>query len=164
MASTRAAPELASRLCATNSNTAVICSRVTSKCSITSATLESSRFWITVATGSRVPLNTHAPLTRPGTLSTTGHCDQSRIAILFQDTRQGLHVLGYEEQQPEDEDRDQSHGDIEQRAAGPRLAALFPVGEFLALGDADLLGMLEVPDKLLGALVAIGRFAFQSAV
>jgi hypothetical protein len=33
-------------------------------------------------TGIRVPFNTHAPLTLPGTLSTTGHCDQSRPAIV----------------------------------------------------------------------------------
>jgi hypothetical protein len=32
-------------------------------------------------TGIRVPFNTHAPLTLPGTLSTAGHCDQSRAAI-----------------------------------------------------------------------------------
>jgi hypothetical protein len=33
------------------------------------------------ATGIRVPFNTHAPLTLPGTLSTAEHCDQSRLAI-----------------------------------------------------------------------------------
>jgi hypothetical protein len=32
-------------------------------------------------TGMRVPFNTHAPLTLPGTLSTAEHCDQSRAAI-----------------------------------------------------------------------------------
>src|SRR5207237_7282978 len=36
----------------------------------------------TVATGIRVPRNTHAPLTFPGTLSTAGHCDQSSAAIV----------------------------------------------------------------------------------
>jgi len=36
-----------------------------------------------VATGVRVPLNTHAPLRLPGMLSTAGHCDQSRVAILL---------------------------------------------------------------------------------
>ena len=30
----------------------------------------------------RVPLNTHAPLTLPGTLSTAGHWDQSSLASL----------------------------------------------------------------------------------
>jgi len=34
-----------------------------------------------VATGIRVPLNTQAPLTFPGTLSTAGHFDQSSVAI-----------------------------------------------------------------------------------
>ena len=32
----------------------------------------------------RVPLNTHARLTLPGTLSTAGHWDQMRFATLFQ--------------------------------------------------------------------------------
>ena len=31
--------------------------------------------------GIRVPRNTQAPLTLPGTLSTAGHCDQSSVAI-----------------------------------------------------------------------------------
>src|SRR5271166_5398726 len=48
---------------------------------MTSSTLKSSRFSITVATGKRVSRNTQAPLTLPGTLSTAGHCDQSRTAI-----------------------------------------------------------------------------------
>ena len=39
-----------------------------------------SRFSKTVATGMRVSLKTHAPLRRSGTLSTAGHCDQSRLA------------------------------------------------------------------------------------
>jgi len=34
------------------------------------------------ATGIRVPRSTHAPLTLPGMLSTAGHCDQSRLAIV----------------------------------------------------------------------------------
>jgi hypothetical protein len=34
-------------------------------------------------TGIRVSLNTHAPLTLPGMLSTAGHCDQSRFAIIW---------------------------------------------------------------------------------
>src|SRR5437870_10323382 len=48
---------------------------------MTSSMLRSSRFSMTVATGRRVPLNTQAPLTLPGTLSTIGHCDQSSAAI-----------------------------------------------------------------------------------
>ena len=32
--------------------------------------------------GNRVSLKTHAPLNRPGTLSTAEHCDQSRLAIV----------------------------------------------------------------------------------
>ena len=39
-------------------------------------------FSMTVATGSRVPLNTQAPLALPGMLSTTGHWDQSSAAIV----------------------------------------------------------------------------------
>src|ERR1700679_853088 len=40
-----------------------------------------SRFSKTVATGIRVSRNTQAPLRRSGTLSTAGHCDQSRAAM-----------------------------------------------------------------------------------
>src|ERR1700761_2658465 len=40
-----------------------------------------SRFSKTVDTGIRVPLNTHAPLRRSGTLSTAEHWDQSRVAM-----------------------------------------------------------------------------------
>src|ERR1700690_610544 len=40
-----------------------------------------SRFSKIADTGIRVPFNTHAPLTLPGTLSTAGHCDQSRFAM-----------------------------------------------------------------------------------
>lgn len=58
------------RLWATKSSTAVTCSRMTSNCSITSSTLRSSRFSMTVATGRRVPRNTQAPPTLSGTLST----------------------------------------------------------------------------------------------
>jgi hypothetical protein len=64
-----------------DSRTAAICSRVTSNCSMTSSMLRSSRFSMTVATGKRVPLNTHAPLTLSGTLSTAGHWDQSGAAM-----------------------------------------------------------------------------------
>jgi hypothetical protein len=38
-----------------------------------------SRFSNTAETGMRVLRNTHAPLRRPGTLSTAGHCDQSSV-------------------------------------------------------------------------------------
>src|SRR5271157_4530746 len=48
---------------------------------ISSMSEPASRFSKTVATGIRVPLKTHAPLRRPGTLSTAGHCDQSRVAV-----------------------------------------------------------------------------------
>jgi hypothetical protein len=51
--------------------------RVTSNCSMTSSTLRSSRFSITVAMGRRVLLNTEAPLTLPGILSTGWHWHQS---------------------------------------------------------------------------------------
>jgi len=78
---TAAAARKPFRLSATKSSTAAICSRLTSNCSITSSMLRSSRFSMTVATGSRVPRNTHAPLTLPGMLSTAGQCDQSRTAI-----------------------------------------------------------------------------------
>ncbi len=71
----------ARRLWATKSRTAVTCSRVTSNCSMTSSMLRSSRFSMTVATGRRVPLNTQAPLTFPGILSTAGHWDQSSAAM-----------------------------------------------------------------------------------
>src|ERR1700681_3794282 len=50
---------------------------------MTSSTLKSSRFSMTVATGKRVSRNTHAPLTLPGMLSTAGHWDQSRVAIFL---------------------------------------------------------------------------------
>src|ERR1700731_2243553 len=40
-----------------------------------------SRFSKMADTGIRVPFNTHAPLTLPGTLSTAEHRDQSRPAI-----------------------------------------------------------------------------------
>src|SRR5438132_262380 len=56
---------------------------MTSNCSITSSTLKSSRFSMTVATGMRVSRNTHAPLTLPGMLSTVGHWDQSRVAMFL---------------------------------------------------------------------------------
>src|ERR1700675_51971 len=42
-----------------------------------------SRFSKTVATGTRVSRNTHAPLRLSGTLSTAGHCDQSRVAMFL---------------------------------------------------------------------------------
>ena len=36
-----------------------------------------------VATGKRVSRNTQAPLTLPGTLSTAGHWDQSRVGMFL---------------------------------------------------------------------------------
>jgi hypothetical protein len=54
-----------------------------SNCStISSIVAPASRFSNTAETGIRVLRNTHAPLSRPGTLSTAGHCDQSRVDIL----------------------------------------------------------------------------------
>lgn len=41
-----------------------------------------SRFSKMTAMGIRVPRNTHAPLSLPGTLSTAGHCDQSSVAAI----------------------------------------------------------------------------------
>jgi len=70
------------RLRATKSRTAVICSRLTSNCVMTSSILRSSRFSITVATGRRVSWNTQAPPTLPGILSTAEHRDQSRLATV----------------------------------------------------------------------------------
>jgi len=71
-----------SRLRAANSSTALICSRVMSNCSMISSTVApASRFSNTADTGIRVSRNTHAPPSLPGTLSTAGHWDQSRVAI-----------------------------------------------------------------------------------
>lgn len=42
-----------------------------------------SRFSNTADTGMRLSLNTHTPLSLHGTLSTAGHCDQSRVAMLL---------------------------------------------------------------------------------
>src|SRR5271157_4779954 len=59
-----------------------------------------SRFSNTADTGIRVSRNTHAPPSLPGTLSTAGHWDQSRVAmflaLLFLSTtvRQWRHALG----------------------------------------------------------------------
>jgi len=41
-----------------------------------------SKFSKIAATGIRVPRSTQAPLNLPGTLSTSGHCDQSRAAMV----------------------------------------------------------------------------------
>src|ERR1700730_11215234 len=49
---------------------------------ISSMVAPASRFSNTMETGIRVSLNTHAPLTLPGMLSTAGHCDQSRFAMI----------------------------------------------------------------------------------
>jgi hypothetical protein len=54
----------------------------TSYHSMMSSTLAlASRFAKMANTGIRVPFNTHAPLTLPGTLSIAEHCDQSSAAI-----------------------------------------------------------------------------------
>ena len=73
----------ASRLRAANSSTATTCSHVTSNHAITSSIVApDSRFSKTVDTGIRVSLKTHAPPRRSGKLSTAGHFDQSRVAIV----------------------------------------------------------------------------------
>jgi len=73
-----------SRLRAANSSTAAICSRVTSNHSmISSMFAPASRFSNTADTGMRVSLNTQAPLSLPGTLSTAGHCDQSELPCCY---------------------------------------------------------------------------------
>ena len=62
-------------------------------CSMISSMLApASRFSNTADTGMRVSRNTHAPPSRPGTLSTTGHRDQSRVTPSFHygDDRPGL--------------------------------------------------------------------------
>src|SRR3954471_17806049 len=73
----------ASKLRAAKSRTAMTWSRVRPSYSLTSSSMvtPSSRFSNTMETGIRVPRNTHAPLTFPGTLSTAGHWDQSSAAI-----------------------------------------------------------------------------------
>src|SRR5208283_5171033 len=53
-----------------------------------------SRFSKTVATGIRVPRNTHAPLRLSATLSTAGHCDQSSVAIPLPSLRCFIPQLG----------------------------------------------------------------------
>src|ERR1700730_1688233 len=72
-----------SRLRAANSITALICSRSSpsnhSRMSLMFA--PASKFSKMTETGIRVPRSTQAPLTFPGTLSTAGHCDQSRAGI-----------------------------------------------------------------------------------
>src|SRR5277367_2512896 len=50
---------------------------------ISSMLAPDSKFSNTIDTGIRVSRNTQAPLTLPGTLSTAGHCDQSRAAMAF---------------------------------------------------------------------------------
>src|ERR1019366_3747561 len=72
-----------SRLRTANSMTALTCSRLRpSYHSVMPSRLApASRFSKMADTGIRVPFNTHAPLTLPGTLSTAGHCDQSRFAM-----------------------------------------------------------------------------------
>src|SRR3954470_3841263 len=93
----------ASRFRAANSSTALTCSRVRGNCSITSSSvIPSSRFSKTTATGVRVPLNTQAPLTLPGTLSTAEHSDQSRAAMddLLQTPAYGISVVASFEVRP----------------------------------------------------------------
>ncbi len=44
------------------------------------ANIEIFQILKTADTGTRIPRNTHAPLTFPGTLSSAGHCDQSSMS------------------------------------------------------------------------------------
>ena len=73
--------QTATRLRSACRRTSSTCSRVTpsyhSRKSLTVA--PASRFSNNVATGKRVPLNTNAPLTRPGTRSTDLHSVQSSM-------------------------------------------------------------------------------------
>src|SRR5437764_10713788 len=73
--------QAAARLRSACRSTSSTCSRVTPsyhpRKSLTVA--PASRFSKSVVTGNRVPLNTNAPLTRPGTRSTDLHSDQSSI-------------------------------------------------------------------------------------
>src|SRR5438445_4283572 len=65
-----------SECAATNSSTSRTCASFASNHSRKSATLAPvARLSKSALMGSRVPLNTHALLTFPGTLSTAGHCD-----------------------------------------------------------------------------------------
>src|ERR1700722_7713551 len=73
----------ASRLRAANSITAMICSRARwNQSMISLIEAPASRLSKTTETGVRVSRNTHAPLRLSATLSTAGHCDQSRVAML----------------------------------------------------------------------------------
>jgi len=72
----------AARLRAANASTSIICSlEIPNQFAISSMVAPASRFSNTAETGIRVSRNTHAPLSLPGTLSTAGHCDQSRAAM-----------------------------------------------------------------------------------
>ena len=44
-------------------------------------------------TGTRVPRNTHAPLTLPGMLSSTGHCDQLIVGCVMLSSRLSFPIL-----------------------------------------------------------------------
>src|SRR5579863_3352329 len=69
---------------AANSRTSITCSFEMSNHSVISSTVApASRFSKTAETGIRVSRNTQPPFNRPGTLSTTGHCDQSRFAMVL---------------------------------------------------------------------------------
>src|SRR5664279_2113959 len=63
---------------------------------MTSSTVKpASKFSNTVATGIRVPLNTHAPLRLPGMLSTAGHWDQSRVAMFLSSFHRSLFLAQF---------------------------------------------------------------------
>src|ERR1035438_4819295 len=85
----------ASRLRAANSITATTCSRDKWNQSIISLIeAPTSRLSKTTETGVRVSRNTHAPLTLPGMLSTAGHWDQSRFAMLLPSLHRSLFRAG----------------------------------------------------------------------
>ncbi len=76
-----------------------------------------------------------------------------------------LRVSRHPQQNAKDHDRDQGHGDVEQNLTGARLFAHFPVGQLFAIiGNADLLGMLQVMRKLACRLVTIGWIALHRTV
>src|SRR5438552_4487756 len=67
---------------------------------ISSIVAPAFRFSNTVETGVRVSRKTHSPLRLPGILSTAGHCDQSRPAIIYAPFFQNMRLLPAELNQP----------------------------------------------------------------
>src|SRR5947208_17163531 len=113
---------------------------------MTSSTLRSSRFSMTVATGRRVPLNTQAPPTLPGTLSTAGHRDQSSAAMNRPPAR--LQLTGC---RPGRHARSCSASETVQSPQPVR--DLVPTGERLA-HDSPLEGVIAHFDKIEGSVTS----------